>query len=64
MPVAVIENGARPQMRVLRGLLAGLQELVESEAVVSPALIVIGEVTAQPDAAVALAAREAARCAS
>ena len=47
MPVAVIENAARPEMRVLRGLLAGLPDLVESEEVVSPALIVIGEVTAR-----------------
>ncbi|MEA1617460.1 uroporphyrinogen-III C-methyltransferase [Erythrobacter sp. T5W1-R] len=54
MPVAVIENAARPEMRVLRGLLAGLPDLVEREAVKSPALIVIGEVTARlsrhPDA--------------
>ncbi|MBA4043378.1 MAG: hypothetical protein C0471_03000, partial [Erythrobacter sp.] len=47
MPVAVIENAARPEMRVLRGLLASLPELVEREAVQSPALIVIGEVTAR-----------------
>jgi len=47
MPVAVIENAARSEMRVLRGLLAGLPELVAREAVVSPALIVIGEVTAR-----------------
>jgi len=45
--IAVIENAARPEMRVLRGLLAGLPELVEREAVKSPALIVIGEVTAR-----------------
>ncbi|MCR2834935.1 uroporphyrinogen-III C-methyltransferase [Parerythrobacter lacustris] len=45
MPVAVIENGARANMRVLRGLLAGLPDLIERERVVSPALIVIGEVT-------------------
>jgi len=32
---------------VLRGLLAGLPDLVEREAVQSPALIVIGEVTAR-----------------
>lgn len=64
MPVAVIENGARPRMRVLRGLLAGLSELVEREAVVSPALIVIGEVTARDNAAVAALAKEAAPCAS
>lgn len=64
MPVAVIENGARPQMRVLRGLLAGLPELVERERVVSPALIVIGEVAAHEDAAVAALAEEAVPCAS
>lgn len=64
MPVAVIENGARANMRVLRGLLAGLPELVEREAVVSPALIVIGEVTAREDAAIAKLAQEAAPCAS
>ena len=61
MPVAVIENGARPDMRVLRGPLAGLPELVEREAVVSPALIVIGEVTAREDVAVAALAEEVAR---
>jgi uroporphyrin-III C-methyltransferase len=64
MPVAVIENGARPEMRVLRGLLAGLPDLVERQRVVSPALIVIGEVTAREDASVAALAREAAPCAS
>lgn len=47
MPVAVIENAARPEMRVLRGSLAALPQLVEREKVKSPALIVIGEVTAE-----------------
>lgn len=47
MPVAVIENAARPSMRVLRGALAGLGELVAEHNVKSPALIVIGEVTAR-----------------
>lgn len=47
MPIAVIENAARPTMRVLRGALAGLGALVEAERVKSPALIVIGEVTAR-----------------
>jgi uroporphyrin-III C-methyltransferase len=64
MSIAVIENGARANMRVLRGLLAGLPELVEREAVVSPALIVVGEVTAREDAAVAAVAQEAAPCVS
>lgn len=45
MPVAVIENAARPAMRVLRGPLAGLPALVEEHQVKSPAVIVIGEVT-------------------
>jgi len=48
MPVAVIENATRPQMRVLRGPLAGLPDLVAREKVNSPAVIVIGEVTAEP----------------
>lgn len=48
MPVAVIENATRPTMRVLRAALAGLPVLVATEHVKSPALIVIGEVTAQP----------------
>ncbi len=61
VPVAVIENGTRPDMRVLRGLLAGLPELVEQERVVSPALIVIGEVTARDDVTIANLAVEAAR---
>lgn len=60
MPVAVIENGARPTMRVLRGLLAALPDLVEGERVKSPALIVIGEVTALADVAVAALAERAA----
>ena len=47
MPVAVIENACRPDMRVLRSALAGLPDMVEAEAVQSPALIVIGHVTAR-----------------
>jgi uroporphyrin-III C-methyltransferase len=50
MPLAIIENAARPEMRVLRGVLAGLPDLVTNARVVSPALIVIGEVTARQDA--------------
>lgn len=64
MPVTVIENGARANMRVLRGLLAGLPDLVAQRHVVSPALIVIGDVTARCDATVASLVRAAAPCAS
>lgn len=60
MPVAIIENAARPEMRVLRGPLAALPELVEQHSVVSPALIVIGEVTARTNSTVAQLALEAA----
>jgi uroporphyrin-III C-methyltransferase len=52
-PVAVVENAARPEMRVLRGPLAGLGELVQKNKVVSPALIVIGAITALQDNAIA-----------
>ncbi|GAA4773019.1 uroporphyrinogen-III C-methyltransferase [Novosphingobium ginsenosidimutans] len=48
MPVAVVENATRPQMRVLRTSLAGLPDLVARAKVKSPAVIVIGEVTAEP----------------
>jgi uroporphyrin-III C-methyltransferase len=57
-PVAVVENAARPEMRVLRGPLAGLGELVQRNRVVSPALIVIGAITAQQDKAIAAMAVE------
>ncbi|WP_126174071.1 uroporphyrinogen-III C-methyltransferase [Altericroceibacterium xinjiangense] len=58
-PVALIENAARPAMRVLRGPLAGLPQLVEQHRVKSPALIVIGSVTARDDAALKQMALEA-----
>lgn len=60
MPVAVIEKACRTDMRVLRGPLAGLPDLVEREAVQSPALIVIGHVTARADTALARIAEETA----
>lgn len=59
MPLAVIENAARPEMRVLRSPLAGLPDMVEREHVKSPALIVIGEVAAREDADLAMIAVEA-----
>ena len=59
MPLAVVENACRPQMRVLRGPLAALPDLVVRERVKSPALIVIGEVTAREDAVLVRIAEEA-----
>ena len=60
MPVAVVENAARPAMRVLRASLAGLPDLVTDRNVRSPALIVIGDVTRSPeDASIHALAQEA-----
>ena len=53
MPLAVIENATRDDQRVLRGPLAALPDLVEAEKVKSPALIVIGAVTARTDVQIA-----------
>ena len=61
MPVAVIENACRADMRLLRAPLAGLPDLVEQQRVKSPALIVIGEVTAREDAAIGQFATEFAQ---
>ena len=41
--VAVVERASLPGMRVLRGVLAGLPDIVADNDVRSPALIVIGE---------------------
>jgi len=59
VPVAVIEKATRSDMRVLRSPLAGLAHLVESERVQSPALIVIGSVTAEADNTIRAVALEA-----
>jgi len=59
VPLAVVENAARADMRVLRGPLAALPELVARERVRSPALIIIGEVTARDDVALKAFALEA-----
>jgi len=60
-PVAVIENATRSQMRVLRGPLAGLPDLVQEQRVRSPALIVIGDVAAAQDEHIRAVALEAAQ---
>ena len=46
IPVAVLENGTRSDMRTLRTLLADLGDMVVREQVKSPALIVVGDVAA------------------
>lgn len=59
VPVAVIENATRSTMRVLRGPLAGLADLVSYEKVKSPALIVIGDVASAPDNTIRALAHDA-----
>ena len=59
MPVAVIENATRAEMRVLRGPLAGLAGIIADNRVKSPALIVVGDVAGEPRAALAALAMEA-----
>ena len=49
IPVAVIENATRASMRVLRAPLAGLPAMIDAERVKSPAVIVIGDVAAEPE---------------
>jgi uroporphyrin-III C-methyltransferase/precorrin-2 dehydrogenase/sirohydrochlorin ferrochelatase len=45
-PFALIENGSRPEQRVVTGTLADLPDTARLHAVHSPALLVVGEVTA------------------
>jgi len=45
-PIAILENGTRPEQRVITGTLAQLADLIEQQQVQSPALLVIGEVAA------------------
>lgn len=45
-PVAVIENGSRPDQRIVTGRLDGLASLIAHEKIVSPALLIVGEVAA------------------
>ena len=54
MPVAVIENGTRSNMRALRTLLTDLGAMIGREGVQSPAVIVVGAVAARGLAADAL----------
>lgn len=45
-PFAIVENGTRPEQRVVLGTLADLPERARSHSVGAPALLVIGEVAA------------------
>ena len=59
VPVAVIENATRADMRVLRAPLAGLAELMARQRVKSPAVIIVGEVAGEADVQLRALALEA-----
>ncbi|MET0656276.1 MAG: siroheme synthase CysG [Pseudoxanthomonas sp.] len=46
LPFALVENGSRPQQRVIAGTLASLPETARHHRVQSPALLILGEVAA------------------
>lgn len=43
-PVAIIENGCRPDQRAISGTLLSLPELIDQQKIQSPAIIVVGRV--------------------
>jgi uroporphyrin-III C-methyltransferase/precorrin-2 dehydrogenase/sirohydrochlorin ferrochelatase len=45
-PVAIVENGSRPDQRVLLGQLSDLARLAALRSDAGPALIIVGEVAA------------------
>jgi len=45
-PVAIIENGTRKNQRVVTGRLGELADLIQRNSIISPALLIIGEVAA------------------
>ena len=45
-PFALVENGSRPEQRVVTGTLADLADTARAHGVASPALLVLGEVAA------------------
>ena len=49
LPFALVENGSRPQQRVITGMLASLPESARHHRVQSPALLILGEVAALAD---------------
>lgn len=50
-PAAVIENGARPEQKIVKGTLGDLGLMVDAAGIKGPALLIIGEVAACADGA-------------
>jgi uroporphyrin-III C-methyltransferase len=49
-PVAVLERATRPDARAMRTILTDLGDMITRESVVSPAIIIVGEVVLKSDA--------------
>ena len=49
MPVAVIQNGTRPDQKVVTGTIADIAERVEQAGMTSPAMIIVGTVVTLRD---------------
>ena len=66
-PFALIENGSRPEQRVLSGAVKDLPDLARAHGIRSPALLIVGEVAGLASrcngAAISMAARAASRSA-
>ena len=60
-PVAIIENGSRPDQRIVKGTLADLGYLVDGHEIKGPAVLVIGDVAALADDALCEAALQPER---
>src|SRR5690606_36903322 len=52
-PVAIVENGTRPEQRVVAGSLAGLGALIRDNGIDGPAVIFVGEVVGLAEIATA-----------
>ncbi len=50
-PAAIVENGARPNEKAIKGTLGELAEMIAAGGVVGPALLIVGEVAQLADAA-------------
>jgi uroporphyrin-III C-methyltransferase/precorrin-2 dehydrogenase/sirohydrochlorin ferrochelatase len=44
IPVAVIENGTRPEQRVVTGTIASIDDRVQAAGLTGPSMIIIGSV--------------------
>jgi uroporphyrin-III C-methyltransferase/precorrin-2 dehydrogenase/sirohydrochlorin ferrochelatase len=45
-PFAIVENGSRPEQRVVRGILSGLSRLALDSGIRSPAILFVGRTAA------------------